>query len=139
MDKEFYDPEEMGFPPYVEEVNPLPDVETDFNFEEHKEEIYQRNIELAKEINAKIAAEEARKIALKRAEFEKMYTDAERKIAAGQNPPAYKRRGGFFDFIEDFLALFSPNRAVNLNKMSWQIAGWCAFIAAVIFVIMIFL
>ncbi|MCM1328509.1 MAG: hypothetical protein NC253_03630 [Ruminococcus sp.] len=139
MDKELYDPEEMGFPPYVEEVNPLPDVETDFNFEEHKEEIYRRNIELAKEINAQFAAEEMRKVALKRAEFEKMYTDAERKLAAGQtNPPAYKR-SGFFDFIEDFLALFSPNRAVDLNKMSWQIAGWCAAVAAVIFVIMMFL
>lgn len=132
----------MDFPPYVEEYSPFPDVETDFNFEDSKEEIYLRNTELAKEINAKLAAEEARKAAVKRAEFEKMYNDAyikaykdaQQKLAAQQNYPAV-RRGGVFDFIEDFLALFSPDRTVDLNKMSRQIVLVCAVIAFIIFLI----
>lgn len=133
---------EMDFPPYVEEYSPFPDVETDFNFEDNKEEIYLRNTELAKEINAKIAAEEARKIAAKKAEFEKMYNDAylkayrdaEQKLAAQQNYPAV-RHIGVFDIIEDFLSLFSPNRTVDLNKMSRQIAFGFAVIAFIIFLI----
>ena len=133
---------EMDFPPYVEEQSPFPEVETDFNFEDNKEEIYLRNTELAKEINARLAAEEARKIAAKKAEFEKMYNDAYRqayndaqqKLAAQQqNYPTTYRSGSLFNFIEDFLSLFSPNRTVDLNKMSWQIVRTCIVIAFIIF------
>lgn len=135
----------IELPPYEEEVSPFPDVETDFNFEENKEEIYLRNTELAIEINAKLAAEEARKIAAKKAEFEKIYNyayrqaymDAQQKLAVQQQnyPPPY-RNGSLFDFIEDILSLFSPNRTVDLNKMSWQIVKACAVIAAIVFIVM---
>lgn len=133
---------EMDFPPYVEEYSPFPDVETDFNFEDSKAEIYLRNTELAKEINAKLAAEEARRVAAKKAEFEKIYNDAYRqayrdaqqKLAQRQNYPAVRRRG-VFDFIEDFLSLFSPDRTVDLNRMSRQIAVGFAVIAFIIFLI----
>lgn len=144
MNNEDYDVIEMDFPPYVEEYSPFPDVEPDFNFEDNKEEIYLRNIELAKEMNARLAAEEARKVAAKKAEFEKMYNDAYRqayrdaqqKLAVQQqNYPAAYRGGSLFNFIEDFLSLFSPNRTVDLNKMSWQIVRACAVIAFVIFLI----
>ncbi|MDE6131880.1 MAG: hypothetical protein K2G04_00680 [Oscillospiraceae bacterium] len=135
---------EMDFPPYVEEYSPFPDVETGFNFEDNKEEIYLRNTELAKEINARLAEEEARKIAAKKAEFEKMYNDAYLKAYRDaqqnlqqQNYPAPYRSGGLFNFIEDFLSLFSPDRTVDLNKMSWQIVKACAVIAGIIFLIMV--
>ncbi|MDE6709420.1 MAG: hypothetical protein K2J76_02900 [Oscillospiraceae bacterium] len=136
---------EMDFPPYVEEQSPFPDVETDFNFEDNKEEIYLRNTELAKEINARLAAEEARKAAAKKAEFERIYNDAYRqaykdaqqKLAVQQqNYPTTYRSGGLFNFIEDFLSLFSPNHTVDLNKMSWQIVRACIVIAIIIFLIM---
>lgn len=135
---------ETDFPPYVEEYSPFPDVDIDFNFEDNKEEIYLRNTELAKEINARLAAEEARKIAAKKAEFEKMYNDAYLKAYRDaqqklqqQNYPAPYRSGGIFNFIEDFLSLFSPDRTVDLNKMSWQIVRACAVIAIIIFFIIV--
>lgn len=135
---------EMDFPPYVEEYSPFPDIEPDFNFEDNKEEIYLRNTELAKEINARLAAEEARKIAAKKAEFEKMYNDAYRqaykdaqqKLSAQQNYPMSYHSGSLFNFIEDFLSLFSPNRTVDLNKMSRQIVRTFVVIAVIIFFIM---
>lgn len=134
---------EMDFPPYVEEYSPFPDVEIDFNFEDNKEEIYLRNNELAKEIEAKLAAEEARKIAAKKAEFEKIYNDAylqayrdaQQKLQQ-QNYSVPYRSSGVFNFIEDLLSLFSPNRIVDLNKMSWQIVRICVVIAVIIFLIM---
>ena len=134
----------MDFPPYVEEYSPFPDVEPDFNFEDNKEEIYLRNTELAKEINASLAAEEKRKIAEKKAEFERIYNDAyqqaykdaQQKLAVQQQNYPTTYRGGVFNFIEDFLSLFSPNRTVDLNKMSWQIVRFCAVIALIIFLIM---
>lgn len=137
---------EMDFPPYVEEYSPFPDVEPDFNFEDNKEEIYLRNTELAKEINERLAAEEKRKIAAKKAEFEKIYNDAYRqaykdaqqKLAVQQqNYPTTYRSGSLFNFIEDFLSLFSPDRTVDLNKMSWQIVRACVVIAFVIFLIIV--
>ena len=145
MNTEDPDIVEMDFPPYVEEQSPFPDIEPDFNFEDNKEEIYLRNTELAKEINARLAAEEKRKIAAKKAEFEKIYNDAYRqaykdaqqKLAVQQqNYPTTYRSGSLFNFIEDFLALFSPNRTVDLNKMSWQIVRAFAVIAIFIFFIM---
>lgn len=39
----------IDLPPYEESVSPFPDVETEASFEENKEEIYRRNIELAAE------------------------------------------------------------------------------------------
>lgn len=134
---------EMDFPPYVEKYSPFPDVEIDFNFEDNKEEIYLRNNELAKEIEAKLAAEEARKIAAKKAEFEKIYNDAylqayrdaQQKLQQ-QNYSVPYRSSGVFNFIEDLLSLFSPNRIVDLNKMSWQIVRICVVIAVIIFLIM---
>lgn len=39
----------IDLPPYEEERSPFPDVETETSFEENKEEIYRRNIELAAE------------------------------------------------------------------------------------------
>lgn len=39
----------LDLPPYEEEQSPFPDVDSDFSFEENKEEIYRRNIELAAE------------------------------------------------------------------------------------------
>lgn len=39
----------IDLPPYEEEQSPFPDVETEASFEENKEEIYRRNIELAAE------------------------------------------------------------------------------------------
>lgn len=134
---------EMDFPPYVEEHSPFPDVEIDFNFEDNKEEIYLRNNELAKEIEAKLAAEEARKIAAKKAEFEKIYNDAylqayrdAKQKLQQQNYSVPYRSSGVFNFIEDLLSLFSPNRIVDLNKMSWQIVRICVVIAVIIFLIM---
>lgn len=41
----------ISLPPYEEERSPFPDVETGTSFEENKEEIYRRNIELAAENN----------------------------------------------------------------------------------------
>lgn len=148
MDTKDPDIVEMDFPPYVEEFSPFPEVEPEFNFEDSKEEIYLRNTELAKEMNARLAAEEARKIAAKKAEFEKIYNDAylqaykdaQQKLAVRQqNYPATYRGGGLFNFIEDFLSLFSPDRTVDLNKMSWQIVKACAVIAGIIFLIMVVL
>lgn len=146
MDTKDPDIVEMDFPPYVEEYSPFPEVETDFNFEDNKEEIYLRNTELAKEIEAKLADEEARKIAAKKAEFEKIYNDAYLKAYKDaqqklqqQNYPAPYRSSGVFNFIEDFLSLFSPNRIVDLNKMSWQIVKACAVIAGIIFLIIVFI
>lgn len=141
-----FDPDivEMNFPPYVEEQSPFPDVETDFNFYENKDEIYLRNIELVKEMNEKAAANEARMVAAKKAEFERIYSDAYRQAYRDaqqkltvhqQNYPAPYRSGSLFNFIEDFLSLFSPNRTVDLNKMSWQIVRACAVIAFIIFLI----
>ena len=146
MNTEDPDIVEMDFPPYVEEYSPFPDIEPDFNFEDNKEEIYLRNTELAKEINERLAAEERRKIAAKKAEFEKMYSDAyqqaykdaQQKLAVQQqNYPTTYRSGGLFNFIEDFLSLFSPDRTVDLNKMSWQIVRACVVIAFVIFLIIV--
>ncbi len=142
MNTEDPDIVEMDFPPYVEERSPFPDVEPDFNFEDNKEEIYLRNTELAKEINARLAAEETRKITAKKAEFERIYNDAYRQAyrdaqqkltVQQQNYPTTYRSGSLFNFIEDFLSLFSPNRTVDLNKMSWQIVRACAVIAFIIF------
>ncbi|MDE6594894.1 MAG: hypothetical protein K2K44_02660 [Oscillospiraceae bacterium] len=146
MNTEDPDIVEMDFPPYVEEYPPFPDIEPDSNFEDNKEEIYLRNTELAKEINAMLAAEERRKIAAKKAEFEKIYNDAYRqaykdaqqKLAVQQqNYPTTYRSGSLFNFIEDFLSLFSPNRTVDLNKMSWQIVRACVVIAFIIFLMIV--
>lgn len=49
MNKE-YDVIEMDFPEYEEEYPPFPDVKSDVNFAVCKDEIYARNIELAKKM-----------------------------------------------------------------------------------------
>lgn len=51
MSTEDNDIVKIDLPPYVEEQSPFPDVETEASFEENKEEIYRRNIELAAENN----------------------------------------------------------------------------------------
>lgn len=141
-----FDPDivEMDFPPYSEEQSPFPDVEADFNFYENKDEIYLRNIELAKGTDKKTAVYEERRVEAKKEDFEKIYNDAylqayrdaQQKLAVQQqNYPASYHGGGVFNFIEDFLSLFSPNRTVDLNKMSWQIVRACVFIAFIIFLI----
>lgn len=52
MNTEDKDIVKIDLPPYEEEHSPFPDVETEDVFEENKEEIYRRNIELAAEKNA---------------------------------------------------------------------------------------
>lgn len=139
-----FDPDivEMDFPPYEEEQSPFPDVEADFNFYENKEEIYLRNIELAKGMNEKAVAYEARRVEVKKQDFEKIYNDAylqaykdaQKKLAVQQqNYPSTHRSSGVFSFIEDFLSLFSPNRTVDLNRMSWQLVRVFAIIAGILF------
>lgn len=49
MSTEDNDIVKIDLPPYEEEQSPFPDVETEASFEENKEEIYRRNIELAAE------------------------------------------------------------------------------------------
>lgn len=49
MSTEDKDIVKIDLPPYEEERSPFPDVETEASFEENKEEIYRRNIELAAE------------------------------------------------------------------------------------------
>lgn len=49
MSTEDKDIVKIDLPPYEEEQSPFPDVETEASFEENKEEIYRRNIELAAE------------------------------------------------------------------------------------------
>ncbi|MDE6595686.1 MAG: hypothetical protein K2K44_06735, partial [Oscillospiraceae bacterium] len=49
MNNEENDIVKIDLPPYEEEQSPFPDVETETSFEENKEEIYRRNIELAAE------------------------------------------------------------------------------------------
>lgn len=62
----------MDFPPYVEEYPPLPDVETDFNFEDNKEEIYRRNRIIAAETQLAILKEENRQKLEKYKQFREM-------------------------------------------------------------------
>ena len=52
MNTEENDIVKIDLPPYEEEQSPFPDVETEVSFEENKEEIYRRNIELAAENNS---------------------------------------------------------------------------------------
>ena len=52
MNTEDNDIVKIDLPPYEEEQSPFPDVETEVSFEENKEEIYRRNIELAAENNS---------------------------------------------------------------------------------------
>lgn len=63
---------EMDFPPYVEEYSPFPDVETDFNFEDNKEEIYLRNRIIAANEQVKLLKEEERKRLEKQEQFREM-------------------------------------------------------------------
>lgn len=52
MSTEDNDIVKIDLPPYKEEYSPFPDVEAEVPFEENKEEIYRRNIELAAENTA---------------------------------------------------------------------------------------
>ena len=52
MNNEDKDIVKIDLPPYEEEQSPFPDVETEASFEENKEEIYRRNIEIAAENNS---------------------------------------------------------------------------------------
>lgn len=72
MSGEDYDVIEMDFPPYVEEYSPFPDVEPEFSFEEHKEEIYLRNRIIAAQEQAKLLKEEERKRLEKQEQFREM-------------------------------------------------------------------
>lgn len=63
---------EMDFPPYVEEQSPFPDVETDFNFEDSKEEIYRRNRIIAAETQLAVLKEENRQKLEKQKQFREM-------------------------------------------------------------------
>lgn len=67
-----YDVIEMELPPYEEEFSPFPEVETDFNFEEHKEDIYRRNRLIAAERQTELLREENRRKIEKQRQFKEM-------------------------------------------------------------------
>lgn len=76
MNTDNYDVIEMDFPPYSADSFRLPDIEQKESFNGNKNEIYLRNIAIAKEEETRIAAAEKAERAVEKAEPERMYKSA---------------------------------------------------------------
>lgn len=85
MNTDDYDVIEMDFPPYSADGFKLPDIEQEESFNANKNEIYQRNIAIAKEEETRLAAEEKSARAAKKAEFERMYPNPKPMVRSKAN------------------------------------------------------
>lgn len=85
MNTDDYDVIEMDFPPYSADVFKLPDIEQEESFNENKNEIYLRNIAMAKEEETRLAAEEKAARAAKKAEFKRMYQNPKPMVKSKAN------------------------------------------------------
>ena len=77
MNTDDYDVIEMDFPPYSADSFKLPDIDPEESFNENKNEIYLRNIAIAKAEDTRLAAAEKAERAAEKAGLERMYKSSE--------------------------------------------------------------